>query len=120
MLILFYLKIPKWYPPDFDNYLIITRFLGTTTQTSSIFKTYRSIALQLHYTINLLTHNDNSQSYRDFCRCHEIASLKDFIEHCLVEIERIDPQKRIVFILDSLDQLTPDDYKNIGYLLNSI
>lgn len=107
-------KIPAWYSSNFDNYLIITRFLGTTTQTSSIFKTYRSIALQLYYTINLLTQSDNQHQYRHLSRCHEIASLKEFIEQCLLEIERIDPLKRIIFILDSLDQLTPDDYKNIG------
>ena len=62
---------------------------------------------------------ENVENYRDFSRCHEIASLKDFIQHCLLEIERLDPHKRIIFILDSLDQLTPDDYKNIGAYIST-
>lgn len=68
-----------------------------------------------------MTQSDNLHNYRQFSRCHEIASLKDFIEQALTEIGRLDPQKRIIFILDSLDQLTPDDYKSIDkWLLTNL
>jgi hypothetical protein len=90
--------------------------LGTTPQTSSIYKTYSSIALQLHYILNLMTANDRTFSknnYNLYARCNDIVALREFILHELSEINKLDPQKTVIFLLDSLDQLNPNDFKHV-------
>ncbi|CAF0891255.1 unnamed protein product, partial [Brachionus calyciflorus] len=103
-------SIPQWFG-KFTNYILITRFLGTTTQTSSIFKTYSSLALQLFYIINYLSQKFNQQIYTTYSKCQDITSLRDLIYTEIDEIYNIDPTKKIIILLDSLDQLTPSDYK---------
>jgi hypothetical protein len=49
--------------PNASNCFLLTRFLGTTSETSTIFKTYSSIALQLHYLINLAKGKNDRQNY---------------------------------------------------------
>jgi hypothetical protein len=39
--------------------------------------------------------------------------MKEFILYELNKLINLDPNKKVVLILDSLDQLTPNDYKNV-------
>ncbi|RNA44124.1 NACHT and WD repeat domain-containing 2-like [Brachionus plicatilis] len=103
-------SIPEWFEKN-TNIILITRFLGTTVQTSSIFKTYSSIALQLFYNINLISRNFNHTIYVNYSKCQDTISIRDFIYEEINIINNLDPTKKIIIILDSLDQLAPSDYK---------
>lgn len=110
---IFILKIFNWVENPSD-YILISRFLGITVQTSSIFKTYTSIALQLLYTIlNLSNKTVFRNNYDKYTKCQDIYSIKTFISYELKQIKRISPNKKVILILDSLNQLTTNDYKHI-------
>jgi hypothetical protein len=107
------IKISKWVKNPSD-YILVTRFLGTTVQTSNIFKVYCSIALQLIYAILSMQHEINQEElYQEYCKCQNLQLIKSFIIEELELIKLFSPNKKVVFILDSLDQLTPSDYKNV-------
>ena len=92
----------------------MTRFLGTTVQTSNIYKVYISIALQLIYVIlNIQSDINYEVLYSEYYKCQTIQSIKSFIIEELELIQKLSPNKKVIFILDSLDQLTPNDYKNV-------
>ena len=98
--------------PDPQNYSIITRFLGTTAKSSSIYKTYLTIALQLHYLLNYLSRSSNRKNYDTLSDCKNVASLTQFILSVLNEIKKIDSKRKIIILADSLDQLIPNVIRN--------
>ena len=51
--------------------------------------------------------------YGEYAKCQDVQTIKSFIFDELELIKSIQPNKKVVFILDSLDQLTPNDYKNV-------
>ena len=51
--------------------------------------------------------------YSEYTKCQDIQTIKNFILDELEIIKNKKPNKKVVFILDSLDQLTPNDYKNV-------
>lgn len=110
---------------DYPNVTIVTRFLGTTTHSSSIFKTYRSIALQLHYILSLIMSGSDVsanalpfsavENYNLYRRMYnDVPNLVEFIVQQLREIHRANPLKKVVILMDSLDQLTANDYANVN------
>ena len=113
-------KIPSWVD-DPSRYIIITRFLGTTSKTSTIYQAYKTIALQLHYLINLIKSKNDTENYKLFLKCKDVESLTEYIIFNLNEIKRLDANKRVVLIIDSLDQLLPNDFKSVDqWLLTNI
>jgi len=82
-------------------------------QTSSIFKTYKSIALQLICLISLRIKQLHKKSYQMFTKAHDLTSLVELIYFCFDEINKINSNTRIFIILDALDQLTPSDYQSV-------
>lgn len=89
------------YVPDPENYTIILRFLGTTPSTSNIIRTYASILKQL---ISLFSLSVDLKSPANHQEC------RDFLFTVLMLIHKLYPQRRIIIYLDSVDQLSPDDY----------
>ena len=53
------------------------------------------------------------KNYNDFSKCQNIHSIKAFILHEVKQIESLEPKKKIIILLDSLNQLTPSDFKNV-------
>ena len=111
---------------DPENYTVILRFLGTTIDTSSIYKTYSSIALQLHFLVTILQKKLNQKileshyakhnlsNYEEYCTLNDIDSQIKFIFKQFEQISKLDPKRKVLILLDSLDQLTPSDYKNVS------
>ena len=91
--------------------------MGTTAKSSSIFKTYLTIALQLHYLLNYLSGSTNTKNYDTLSECKNVASLTEFILKVLNEIKRIDFKRKIIILADSLDQLIPNVYYPFMYCL---
>jgi hypothetical protein len=56
---------------------------------------------------------DLKKNYTQFSTCNEIVSLRNFIVYELNEINKIDPQIKIIVLLDSLDKLNPKDFKQV-------
>ncbi len=110
------------WPETCSNHLVITKFLGTTRDTSNIFKTYKCIALQLHYLINLTKNKNDEQNYLLYLeKMSELESLTEYIIFNLNELNRLAPSKKIVILIDSLDQLNSNDFKNVDeWILTNI
>ena len=107
-----------------DNFSIILRFLGTTIDTSSIYKSYSSIALQLHFIATILQKEkkhyyskENLLNYEQYCKISDMSSLISFLFVQFERIRKLDSKRKILILLDSLDQLTPTDYKNVSHWL---
>ncbi len=61
-----------------------------------------------------MQHEINQEElYQEYCKCQNLQLIKSFIIEELELIKLFSPNKKVVFILDSLDQLTPSDYKNV-------
>lgn len=88
--------------------------MGTTPSTSSIFKTYKSIALQLYFILCLLNGSWNTKTYDLVDHSHDLDSVVDVILNELNELRYINGDLRVVIVLDSLDQLTPSDFGNLN------
>ena len=91
--------------------------MGTTPDTSNILKTYKTLALQLHYIINLKKMENDNENYESYRKCFDLTSLIDYIVLNLNELNRIEPNKKVIIILDSLDQLNKEDFKNVDLWL---
>jgi hypothetical protein len=90
------------YVDDPENYTIILRFLGTTPSTSNIHSTFNSVFYQLSKIFSIPMPKRVLQlSYID---------LKLIFLRQLNLILEIYPTKKVVILLDSLDQLNPYDY----------
>ena len=94
---------------DPGNYILVLRFLGTTPETSNIILTYKSILYQLWRKFNL-----DLMDLESFKNVHD---LKDkLIETIFIILERF-PNKKIVFLLDSIDQLIGFEDKKLRWML---
>jgi hypothetical protein len=84
-----------------DEYIIILRFLGTTPASSNITSTYKSIINQL----SRLKDNDSTEKNENLSD-FTLVQLKDK----LVELFKLYKNKKIIILLDSIDQLVYTDY----------
>ena len=89
--------------PDPQNYTIILRFLGTTPGTSNVYSTFNSIFYQLARLFNL-------KGFEQTLKLNSKAQLKEVFIDQLVNICLKEPRRKIVFLLDSIDQLNTMDY----------
>ena len=87
--------------PDPDNYIVILRFFGTTRRSSSITNSLESICLQLDSLFDIEF---------DKSRIKNLNDLKDYLLSRLHQIKEKHANKKIVFFLDSIDQLNSNDY----------
>ena len=88
------------------------RFLGTTIDTSSIYKTYSSIALHLHFITTILkkkhpnTENEyvkmNFHNYEEYCSINDMEAIIKFIFKQFEQISKLDAKHKILILLDSL------------------
>ena len=90
--------------PDPANYSVILRFLGTTPSTSNVFVLFESIVYQMSRIYNYKI--DIKES---FSKIQSRNKLDDFFRTFLTEIFTHNPQKKLVIILDSIDQLQVSD-----------
>ena len=58
----------------------------------------------------MISRKFNQSIYSIFIKCKDITSIRDLIYEEISVIYSLDPTKKIIIILDSLDQLTPSDY----------
>ena len=115
--------------PDPDNWIIILRFLGliflmikilynnikykilgTTPQTSNIIQTFNSIIYQIS-RIFKQTIPDKFFSSKD--------ELKFELEQRLLLFHEQNPHKKLVIVLDSIDQLNPSNY-DLVWIITSL
>ena len=87
--------------PDPENYVVILRFLGTTPGTSNILSTYKSVIYQLTRIFNLKNRDRRLSTKND---------AKDFLNELLFTLSVQYPEKKILILLDSIDQLSTSDY----------
>ncbi len=67
----------------------------------------------LYILVSLSNKSIFKENYEHFCKCQDIYSMKTFITYELKQIKRLNPKKKVILMLDSLNQLTSNDYKNI-------
>jgi hypothetical protein len=89
------------FVPDPENYSVILRFLGTTPLTSNINQTFNSLFYQITRIFNI------KQPPKQFESAPEIKNFLIFLLNYL-NIEF--PHRKLVIILDSLDQLVTENY----------
>jgi hypothetical protein len=94
------LKILK-IVPDPDNYTVILRFFGTTPNSSNMTNVFISLINQLAKIFDL--------NLTEELRSNE-KSLKEYLLNLLLTIHEKYPNRKIVFVLDSIDQLHPSNY----------
>ena len=75
--------------------------MGTTPGTSNIFSTFISVIYQLARIFNLKYPNKRLDSNNQ---------VKDYLYDQLTDLSIHFPEKKIVIMLDSIDQLSPSDY----------
>ena len=83
---------------------MILRFLGTTPSTSNIQNTMVSILKQLCRAFNISTEIVNKAATSK-------NILKEFTLNFFFLLSKKFPQHRIIFLIDSVDQLTTSDYE---------
>ena len=81
--------------------MVILRFLGTTPGTSNILSTYKSVIYQLTRIFNLKNRDRRLSTKND---------AKDFLNELLFTLSVQYPEKKILILLDSIDQLSTSDY----------
>ncbi len=86
--------------PDPENYSIILRFLGTTTGSCNMTRVYNSIIYQISRIYKL----------RQPKLMSKLSELKECLLMQFIQISTLYPHKKLVIVLDSLDQLDPADY----------
>jgi hypothetical protein len=84
-----------------EDYLIILRFFGTTRDSSSILNNLFSIIEQL----DLYFQFDGDKS-----NLSKLSEVKAYLVAQLNKIQDLYPQKKLIFFLDSIDQLRSGDY----------
>lgn len=89
------------FVPDPANCSLIMRFLGTTPLSSNIISTFNSIVYQLSKLFLLPVPIKKITSKE---------KLALYLLDLLNSLYEIDPSKKVVILLDSVDQLDPDDY----------
>ena len=87
--------------PDPQNFVVILRFLGTTPATSNITCTLLSIIYQISRVFNILVPEKGLNNK---------IEVTTFLEDQLVYISTKYPEKRIILLIDSIDQLSTGDY----------
>ena len=87
--------------PDPVNYSVILRFLGTTPSTSNIIITYASI---LHQISRIFSFKMPSLSFENK------EQLKELLIDQFTFIKKCFPNRKVIIILDSIDQLNSSDY----------
>lgn len=103
-------KIIKTIVPDPQNYTVILRFLGTTPTSSNITSTLNSIIYQLSRLFDIKAPEKKITSKPE---------LEVFMTTLLINITRKFPHRKIVIVLDSLDQLNPSDY-SLNWILSTL
>ncbi|RNA30370.1 NACHT and WD repeat domain-containing 2-like, partial [Brachionus plicatilis] len=96
--------------PDPENYCVLLRFLGTTPISSDIIKTFQSLMRQLCIIFNIRRFEFKSRN--EIESKNELESLLDFISQKF-------PMRKIVIILDSIDQLNTC-YYNLNWLFTKL
>ena len=91
--------------------MIILRFLGTTPATSNIMSVYKSIIYQLGKIFSL--DSDDIDSFKSVEKL-----TKKLFDSISIISERF-PNKKVVFLLDSIDQLISSDY-DLQWMLYSL
>lgn len=91
--------------PDPENYCVLLRFLGTTPISSDIIKTFISLMKQLCKIFNI---------EKDNFRVRNESEAKFEFENLLKDITQRFPNKKIVIVLDSIDQLN-SSYYNLNW-----
>ena len=95
--------------PDPENYTIVLRFMGTTPSTSNIIATFNSIIYQLSRVFNLPAPDKPLIAK---------LPLRSYLLEQLSLINVLNGgKKKLVIVLDSLDQLTSADY-NLEWFLD--
>ena len=96
--------------PDPQNYSIILRFLGTTPLSSNITSVYNSIIHQLSRIFNLSKPNSV---------LNNTAQLKNHLQALFELISKSHQHKKVIIILDSIDQLNASDY-SLDWFIDSL
>lgn len=84
-----------------NDYVVIMRYFGTTSSTSNIISTYKSILHQLECILKL----ELTDTYFP-----SIYELKDYLYEKILLFKTTYPDKKLVILLDSIDQLSEKDY----------
>lgn len=90
------------YVPDPENYTVILRFLGTTPASSCMQKVLRSLICQLARIFAFTVPKMHTSSVRE---------LGDLLRAYFKKINDLNSNQKILILLDSIDQLTPEDYR---------
>ena len=56
----------------------------------------------------------NFHNYEEYCSINDMEAIIKFIFKQFEQISKLDAKHKILILLDSLDQLTPTDYKNVS------
>ena len=91
--------------PNPDNYSLVLRFLGTTPQSSNMKNTLLSIIYQISKIYNLKTPPTTLSTLNI-----TTEMLKDYLFEQFLTINSLYPNKKLIIILDSIDQLNAIDY----------
>ena len=94
--------------PDPENYAVILRFLGTTTSTSNVIQTFNSIFHQIARIFNFKLPKRKLDTHLDILK---------YFKHQINRISFEYPNRKLVIILDSIDQLTQPAY-SLDWVLN--
>ena len=89
------------FVPDPDNYVIVLRFMGTSPTTSNICNTLKSVIQQLAKVFNMPLPDKNLETK---------VAIRDFLFQQLVFISTNYPNTKLILFLDSIDQLSTEDY----------
>jgi hypothetical protein len=95
--------------PDPINYSVILRFLGTTPSTSNIIITYVSILRQISRIFNFKMPPISLENKEQ---------LKEHLIEQFILINKFFPNRKLIIILDSIDQLNSSDY-DLEWLIES-
>lgn len=99
--------------PDPANYSIILRFLGTTPSTSNIYVLFRSIVYQMCRIYSYRMDVDEV-----FTKIKNKPQLAAFFFNFLTDIFTNFPKRKLVIVLDSIDQLQTSD-RDLEWMLFS-
>lgn len=97
--------------PNPQNYTIVLRFLGTTPLSSNILNVYNSIAYQISKLFNLKPLEKPILAK---------TGLRDYLLSLLYSISEKYPNRKIVIVLDSIDQLQTIDYYTPDWLFDML
>jgi hypothetical protein len=96
--------------PDPQNFVVIVRFMGTTPGTSNITSTFQSVIYQLSRIFNMKIPERRLNTKND---------MRDHLYEQLMYLSIQYPEKKILILLDSIDQLSTADY-NIEWMFTEL